>query len=205
MLIFVSVSITTADSEQKPKTVLERFKDGFVSPLKDIRLRYFIDNSGNQQDNREIWLYPNKKGAKGLRLYSFERDTDTFFSPDEQWVVVNDHVGSTNSFTALFNRIEGVKYSRIGDPNASAQHLLEQESGIPEIWEMFHHRYFIFREWSTDSKSFVMALHGYADRDYSLDTWLCTFDLQTMKAYLTPEQRGRNKGAIHFDRSRKIE
>jgi hypothetical protein len=39
MLVFVSVSVAAADGGQKPKTVLEKFKDGFISPLKDIRVK----------------------------------------------------------------------------------------------------------------------------------------------------------------------
>jgi hypothetical protein len=196
----------SADAPQKQKTVLEKFKDGFVSPLKDIRVRYFIDYSGNQADPREIWLYPNKKGAKGLRLYSFGRDAAAYFSPDEHWIVVHDAAGSNESFIVLFERIDGIKYQRSLDPNPQAQHLLEQETGIPEIWEKFHHRYFIFRKWAEDSNSFVIVLHGYADlSDPSLDDWFCTFDLQTMKAYLTPEQREKNKGAVHFKKQIKTQ
>jgi len=184
------------------QTKYEKFKDGFTSPLMDIRLCYYYDN---EKDSREIWLYPNEKGGKGVRLYVFPRDADAFFTPDEKWIAINDHAGSSESYLVLFRRVEGVKYNNVRGPDSIATKLLQEATGISEMWRTFHHRYFEFRGWATDSNSFIMVLWGYYDRDHKLDEWFCTFDLQTMKAYLTPEQREKDKGAVHFDRSKKMD
>jgi hypothetical protein len=56
-----------------------------------------------------------------------------------------------------------------------------------------------------DSTSFIMSLDRHDDLDHYLDDWYCTFDVQTMKAYLTPEQREKNKGAVHFKKQIKTQ
>jgi hypothetical protein len=205
MLILASVSVLIADGTRKPITDLAKWKDGFVSPLKDFEVRYLIhkSNPDDGDGTREIWLHPlAEKGMQPFQLCEFARDADVLFSPDENWIAVNDFVGSNYFEIVLYKRAPTGRYekSKDGDPTGSAWALFKSKYDLPHVTEDLFHVYSAVKEWSPDSRSFVIVLWGHSDSDHHVDDWLCTFDLQTMKAYLAPEQKEKNKGAVHFSK-----
>ena len=210
VFICLSLSAVALDGNQKPKTVLEKFKNGFVSPLKNYEVCYLIrrTNPDDSEAPREIWLYPLKASArKPILLCGFVRDADVLFSPDENWIAVNDWIGSNVSEIILFKKVTDFRYVRMKDidPGTTAWILLEKEASIKGTPSSLTHAYSEVKKWAGSSTSFILALNGRTDENYEITDWFCTFDLQTMKACLTPKQREKNKGAVHFNKHKKPE
>jgi len=145
---------------------------------------------------RQIFIWESGSAESKQLLYAFERDATLLFSPDDQWIALNDHVGSGQSEIKLFKKVKGPRYipSKL-DPTAKAWALLKQQSNTPYPNTLFH-SYACVVNWSANSRALLVSLSGHNDPDNHIDNWLCVFDLPSGKASLNLDQM--NRGVVHI-------
>jgi hypothetical protein len=155
-----------------------------LSPKKDIGVLLTHNDS---LDCVEAWLMKQSDTTKTFFLFSSVRTMDVRFSPDENWLVVNDHKFSNESHIYLYLRKDIVEYEDVAvdidkeawDAYTASVHL----KNIPP----YSHRYSEFIHWANNSLSFTMKISGWARTDSvnnendGVSDWQCTFDTKTLR------------------------
>ncbi|MEO5359706.1 MAG: hypothetical protein H7843_04585 [Nitrospirota bacterium] len=105
-------------------------------------------------------------------------------SPDENWIVINYRVGSTDTDALLFQKIKGLEYEEVEYLNTKAWNLFRKTHKQYKIPE-FGHSYTEAVRWSSDSKSILLYIYGHDDDSpKKLEPWFCIYDLTTGKMTL---------------------
>ncbi|MBF0319294.1 MAG: hypothetical protein HQL01_05775 [Nitrospirae bacterium] len=162
-----------------PQYLLKEYK----SPSGDIIVKHFTDDD-NWTVNSEVWLYSAKNPSKKLWLYSYERDAEVLFSPNEKWLALNHRYGCDGTDAILFKQVKGLKYEPIiGLSDLAWAFFIKthRKYKIPH----FDHCYTEAVRWSSDSKSVMLQTYGHDDMSpKKLDPWYCIYDLKTKKMTL---------------------
>ena len=168
------------------------------SPLGDIVIQHFAIDAGRQ----EIWLATKKGPADQALLYAHERHAEVLMSPDERWLVINDHAGSNVTEALLFERDHGVRYSEVKEAEISAKAwgLFAQRSGLAKSPRYDHHYTNAIR-WRDDATAFLASIEGHNPIDgldnapQYVDSWLFVFDVNSLRPSL--DLGVLNRGAVH--------
>jgi len=166
------------------------------SPQHDIVIEHFATDEGRH----EIWLTTKNGPADQALLYAHERYAEVLMSPDERWLVINDHAGSNVTDALLFKRDHGVWYSELKEAEISgkAWKLLAKGDGRPP---RYSHYYTNAIRWGSDSKAFLASIEAYdpvggnEGEHESLDPWLFVFDVNSL--HPTLDLGLLNRGAFH--------
>ncbi len=146
---------------------------------------------------RQIYIWESSSPESKQLFYAFERDATLLFSPDDQWIALNDHVGSGQSEIKLFNRIQGARFKASNlDPTGKCWALLKQQTKTPYP-NMLFHTYACVMNWSANSQVLLVSLSGHNDPKHHIDNWLCVFDTRSGKASLNLDLM--NRGVVHFE------
>jgi hypothetical protein len=169
--------------------------DRDFSPRSDIIVEHYFNPKTYE---REVWLAPADKEADRVLLYKHARSVGVMFSPDEQWLIVNDFAGSNIAYPVLFKRGTGVNYSEIDRSISEKVWQLVGKDYPIVLSDDFGHRYVQVIRWTRDSRSFLVKAFGHLDSatiDNTLDPWLCVFTLDGFRATL--DLSLMNRGALH--------
>ena len=171
-----------------------------ISPRRDIIVEHYINSKTYE---REVWLAPADKEADRVLLYKHGRSVDIIFSPDEQWLVINNFLGSNEAYPVLFKRQSGVGYNEVDHSISEKVWRLVAKDYPIVLSQEFGHQYVEALRWSNDSKVFLVAAFGHLDSTerQSLDPWLCIFKVDGFN--LTLDLRPMNGGAMVRDRMEK--
>jgi hypothetical protein len=143
---------------------------------------FLIANDRNQENPRtenHISVARRDQPAKSYRIYTYPRLVDLYFSPDERYLVIDDHNGSGSNECAVLMRIDKPPYY--------VKPVKVDERAWKLFWSRHHrprkitygHRKTYFCEW-LDSSRFVVGLQGNSDFDapkwYLDGGWHCIYD-----------------------------
>ena len=150
------------------------------SPNGDIQVVFVRNDSLEQQ---EILLTETKNPKNKYMLYTFNRHVTVNFSPDEQWIAVNDFVGSNISNIELFKRTGVLHYRNIdANVDGKAWSLYSSITGSEGIPTYFH-RYSEFVKWTENSSSFQLKIWAYDESVHNVNDWFCNFDVNTLEVF----------------------
>lgn len=166
------------------------------SPLGDILVEHYF-NSDNYR--REVWLAPTGQSSDRVLLLTHGRSVEVLFSPDQQWLIVNNFPSSTDAAPYLFQRGHDLHYKAVENANISEKtwDLVGKQYPIV-LTRDFGHRYVQVLRWANDSGSFLVAAFGHLDssvKQSTLDPWLCVFTIDGLRVSLDLDLM--NRGALH--------
>jgi hypothetical protein len=186
------------------------------------------DDDGRPRMDHEVWIVSAKDPASRERLPGFYEEegsgvlNDATISPDEKWIVINQHHGSHLNSTYLMRRKEGLAYEN-AFPDAKwpgQEHPVGRFDN--EVWKFFSAIESVptkkidanelgptpvsVLEWSEDSGRLLLELRGgltgdndIADRDRytkpGVSGWFAYYNTKTQKCELTERLRKANHGA----------
>jgi len=145
---------------------------------------YFISSD----EPREIFLRDTAGHSASILLTTYNRNAGVLFSPDEKWLVVNDHAGSNISAIRVFRRTQGLHYKEVPDSPLDE-----------EVWKLFHvrhvpdaeldllHTYTVAMCWGVDSDSLLVEIRADAIllKDKSVvqfGPWRCVYSIEKSAA-----------------------
>jgi hypothetical protein len=152
---------------------------------------------------RHLWLHDAGGVLEPVLLAEYPRSAVVVFSPDEQWIALNDYAGSNVAYVRLFKRFSGLRFQEqeSADVNGACWGLLHRLHRTPSAWDLAH----VYTEalrWAPDSAAVLLVVWGHTDTDNFVDRWLCVYDLQTRQA--SQDLRIMNRRAVHaLPRSRR--
>jgi len=129
--------------------------DRSISP--DITIRRHSSDSGKH----EIWICDARGSDRSTRLYEYDRHADVLLSPDSEWIVVSDYVGSDSSEVIVFRRAKGTEYTR--EPVSIRERVWREyclTHGIDEFKE-FDHCYVRAVKWVNGSRELIVQIYGH--------------------------------------------
>jgi hypothetical protein len=167
------------------------------SPSGKIIAEHYLTSPPDKEpeDNpRQIFLKEPAGHSRSIFLATYNRNAEVLFSPDEKWLVLDDHAGSNISAIRVFKHTQGL-------------HYLEESTDSPlnkKVWELFRKRHFpnakldflhtytVALCWGRDSDSVVVEIHGDAIllKDNSVvgfGPWRCVYSMSKSAATDDPE------------------
>jgi len=186
------------------------------------------DDEGHPRMDQEVWIVSAKDPETRERLPGFYEEegsgvlNSATISPDEKWIVINQHHGSHLNSTYLMRRKEGLKFE---DAFPDAKWPLQEypvNRFDNEVWKFFSKIENVptkkidanelgptavsVLEWSEDSGRLLLELHGgltgdndIADRGRydkpGISGWFAYYNTKTGKFELTERLRKANAGA----------
>lgn len=158
------------------------------SPQADIIIEHYTsDTEGPDGIRHQIWLSPYNHRGDRVLLFAHGRSADVIFSPNEEWLTINDYPTSDFAFVYLFKRIKkfDLQYSEVKGANVSEKvfKFFAKQNGLSKVPEM-HHQYVNVLQWASDSQSFLVLVRGYGDSgDYIhyIDNGICLFSVDTFQ------------------------
>lgn len=166
------------------------------SKTSNIKIEYFYST---EKETRQVWLSKETDGSSqpSFLLYEFGRSANVFFSPDENWIVVNDFLASNIAEIHLFKRGEGLTYQEIKEPGVTGQvwDFLTKQNGH-NMSALLGHAYIEYIQWSADSTAFIVKLWGHEDGQTYLDDWYCIYDVT--KFAPTLDMGAMNRKSVHI-------
>lgn len=173
-LCLIAVSSLPADSWHAMKV-------DELSPLGDIIIQQTVNGTGL----RKVWLIEKNEEKHRVLLFEHERNADVLFSPDENWIAINDQWGSNGSDVRLFARNGPLAYLPVKGKLVSelAWDFFRRANKIEETG--LDHAYAYAVEWSADSQSILIKLEGHGDINHHVDGWMCVFDVEAKQASLS--------------------
>lgn len=183
-----------------------------LSPKRDMVVDFrdpATSYTENVPDNfREIWLGDAEKPEQRKLLYSYPRGADVLFSPNEKWLLVDDHLGSNISETYLYQHVSGLEYRKtdINLHKALWDFFFEQmkrqrdpkDGPLAEDYREMDHNYIHSLRWSPDSDAILFRLdcHNSGNPRPWAEGWLCVYDLRNKKVTLDLNVFNRNAGGL---------
>lgn len=166
-----------------------------LSPKDDVLVEFRRVSSGEDDYRVEVWLVDPKGGEQGKLLYSYNRSVSILFSPNEEWLVVNDDAGSSESEVFLFQRTSSLEYKRATlDLNKALWTFFFREN--KEKYDPDHpgldHNYVYSVLWSDNSDAILFAIHGHSGDVLWSNSWFCVYDLRKKIATLDLQVLNRN-------------
>ena len=162
--------------------------DEGYSPSGDIH--FVIRKVG---DGNGVFLSPRDQPQKETELCDSPALLTVHFSPNGNWIVVEDGGASAGIDLRLFSKDGDVhfterKSARIADKAEAlawlahgltpAKRLTDEQAPIQTGDHILDHRYVTFLEWSADSKDILIHLRGYSGRTH-LNGWQGIYHIGT--------------------------
>jgi hypothetical protein len=134
-------------------------------------------------DSKRIWLFPKDRPASAVELCETPGwgNLSVHFSPDDNWLIVQDGGGSLGVSLRLFKRDAGVRFRELEEAKIDdkIERLALAQAGAPAK-EVLDHRYARVLAWSADSKAVLVSVSGSSSRDgrrVSIADWTATYEL----------------------------
>ncbi|HVP06202.1 MAG TPA: hypothetical protein VMS71_00060 [Candidatus Acidoferrum sp.] len=190
LMCVILLSVTGCYSQSGPKSDFKLEKTD-KSPQGDITINYYRSSKGQLQ---QVWL--SAKDSSSIEpklLYQHERYVEIKFSPDENWIAVNDYLGSSMSEVFLFTRRNFLDYreERSIDINGGTWKFFSKCNPQAEGSAM-DHIYVRVECWAANSNAMLLALSGHNSPGDQLDDWFCVYDLETLSPSLNLELMNRD-------------
>jgi len=149
------------------------------SPLGTFHIEYHQPPAPNAEtrEAQEVWLVSSKNPKNRQLLYTYYRDVEVIFSDDEKWLVVNDQPVSNVSQVFLFRQQKKLQYEPTEDITDRAWQFAASKMGRKKR-PALDHEYAQGIRW-TDGHTLLVCLQGDADRNISINQWLCFYDVAT--------------------------
>jgi hypothetical protein len=137
------------------------------------------------KDEKQLFLFsPDKPKQKVLLC-----ETPGFgnmvvsFSPNEEWIVVQDGGGSLGVSLRLFHKERDLKFTEEKDANIDGKVEMAalQQNGFPAT-EILEHRYVRLLQWSGDSSALLVAVSGRGaseGRHVRIDGWVAAYQIRS--------------------------
>ena len=151
------------------------------------------DNPGTEN---HISIAHRDQPTKFYRIYTYPRLADLYFSPDERYLVVDDHNGSGSNQCAVLTRIQKPPYY--------VKPVTVDERAWKLFWSLhrpprkitYSHRKTYFCEW-LDSSRFVVGLQGDGGIDapewFLAGGWHCIYDASRRRVYTDSYTASKNR------------
>jgi WD40 repeat protein len=127
------------------------------------KLHYELRSTLTRDGEKAIWLWSKEDKSDARHLCETEGwgNLEIHFSPDDNWIVVQDGGASLGVRCRLFRLVQGLQFREIEKPdlNAEAEKLALKKIGLP-AQEMTDHRYVRCIAWSGDSKMILITANG---------------------------------------------
>jgi hypothetical protein len=160
------------------------------------KIRYILQG---KEDSKQLFLYSNDQPTEKVALCETPGWGNLLvsFSPNEQWLVVQDGGASLGLYLRLFHKRDGVKYEEVEDANVDGKTELAalKENGLPAM-EILEHRYVHVLPWSADSTKFMVELSGRGQsgaRRIRITDWIGIYDVTT--GAISTDLAQMNRGA----------
>jgi hypothetical protein len=145
------------------------------SPRRDILVEHYFEREGTDQ----IWLVSTADPSKRRRLFTHQRHAEVVFSPDESWLVINDHFGSGGSRLLLYRQRAPLDYEQVADLTDAAWKFFDQRNGL-EAPNGFDHAYVDALRWTDDDPpTLLLCLDGHSDSRNNTSGWYCLYDVRS--------------------------
>jgi hypothetical protein len=154
-------------------TSIDQIRTEF-SPQADIVVQHCSRRAGGEQ----IWLASADDFDKRRLLFDTGRNAGVIFSPDEEWLVVNDHWGSNGSSARLYKKVAPLEYREQLDLTGGAWDFLEQHE---KVSPQFDHSYTEALRCIAKPAAIVLELSGHMDKNHHIEGWLCIYYIDTKK------------------------
>ena len=129
------------------------------------KIRYVLQG---EEDNKQLVFYTEDRPDEGVVLCLTHGwgDMVVSFSPNEQWVVVQDGTASLGIYLRLFRRQRGLNYEEVtsADIGGRAESAALKQKFVADT-QILEHRYVHVLPWSADSTRFLVELSGRGQGD----------------------------------------
>ncbi len=145
------------------------------SPKNDVLIEHCFERDGAAQ----VWLVSTSDPAKRRLLFSHHRHAEVLFSPDENWLVINDHYASNESRLFLYRQRAPLDYERVADLTDAAWQFFDQRNDR-KTGNGFDHSYVDAIRWGDDDPpTLLLYLRGHSDSRNNTRDWYCLYDIRT--------------------------
>ena len=158
------------------------------------------DGGPKSSDTRRIWLVSARDAGKKKLLFTHYRAADVVFSADEEWLVINDHLGSSEACALLFHKTGELDYNMSVDLSDGAWKFFCQQNGVPG-GTGFDHSYVDCVQWLKGRPgALLLTLRGHADSRNYVDDWRCVYDTAKREFLVTRNLQKHNEGRTVLER-----
>jgi hypothetical protein len=155
------------------KPVFDKVSAEDVSPQRGMLVEHRSARDGADQ----IWLVSTADPAQRRLLFTHERHASVLFSPDEEWLVINDHRLSNESRLLLFHRKAGLEYEQTADLTDAAWKFFDESNGLKKP-NPFDHSYVDALRWASEEQPvLLLCLEGHLDSRNRTAEWYCLYDI----------------------------
>jgi hypothetical protein len=150
------------------------------SPSGKIIVEHSLARGGNEADDHEIWLVSAEDQTKRQLLFRHHRNAEVVFSPDENWLIINNHAGSGFSGVLLYRRKAVLDYAQVADLTEAAWKFFKERNGLAA--NPFDHAYADALCWiSGDPPVLLIGLGGHTSGPAGVlkgsKGWYCLYDV----------------------------
>jgi hypothetical protein len=173
------------------------------SPSGAILAEHFIFEARDPRSDaplRQIWLRDTQGKDAPTLLFEHSRGADVLFSPNENWIVINNYFDSGNTEVRLFQKTKGLKYQEMKKADATQKcwALLDRTVGR-SVSKDLDHSYIRAIQWAADSRAVLLVAWGHLSGEpVQVNDWLCVFDIERLRA--STDMRIMNRGAVQDTR-----
>ena len=135
------------------------------------------------EESKRIWLFPKDGPAQAVELCETPGwgYLAVHFSPDDNWLIVQDGGGSLGVSLRLFKRDAGVRFKEREEAKIDdkIERLALTQAGAPAK-QVLDHRYAKVLSWSADSKAVLVSVSGSGSsgaRRIAVDAWTAIYDV----------------------------
>ncbi|HEY5894645.1 MAG TPA: hypothetical protein VIT91_15595 [Chthoniobacterales bacterium] len=144
------------------------------SPHTDILVQHYFERGGTDQ----IWLVSTADPSKRRLLFTHQRHAEVVFSPDQKWLVINNHCLSNKSRLLLYHQKAPLDYEQVADLTDAAWQFFDEQHGRTKPTN-FDHSYIEALRWADDEPpTLLLYLDGHGDSRNHTSDWYCLYDVQ---------------------------
>lgn len=186
----------------RAEEVLPRYvsaPEGELSPKRDLLVESYRSNArGMSPVPQQIWLVSTADPAKRRLLFSHERSASVLFSEDEQWLVINNRSGSSESSVLLFARKGELEYEQTADLTDAAWAFFDRQNGLKKP-NALDHVYVEALRWAGEKPpTLLLGLSGHGNPGNYTEEWYCLCNVETKK--FSVNFRAHNRKSTKLDR-----
>ena len=174
-------------SDERPDSVMLELSRSEPSPNRDFLEEHYMFRIKGDRDSdypHEVWLVDATDVSKRKLLYKHGRHVELQYSEDEQWIAINDHIGSNESRVILFKRKAKLDYAQVADITDDAWAFLMKETGHKSPPSLDHSYLNVMNISGGDQPVLLLHFAGHLDRRNHVDAAFCLYDV-TSKQFST--------------------
>jgi hypothetical protein len=176
LFLFISLLTSVSAFSNPSGEIIKKWQ----SPTRSIEAVVFFEDI---YTSRKIYLHKFNDDVNWVLLCEYERDAEIIFSPNEEWIAMNDYMVSNIASIRMFKRKSQLQYEETKmDPSTACWAFFHNKTKLPYP-ENLDHIYSEVLRWSPDSKTILINLYGHEGNKEVRD-WLCVYSLETGKASL---------------------